>query len=306
MTVVTAAQGSESRLLYKKQAQLGQMATGDYKRTRWNTHGIIPQIGSVESNEIRDDRQVEVFRHGNKSVAGPLVQELIYGVHDWLLESGMFNSFDTNGHLGIGKVAQVYSIEDGATDIDKHQMFYDMLVSKLSWDFQPEAMTMLTCDMIGLQPLAPSSSQGGTPIAADGGQPFDSFHAAVYDNVEGSGSELATITSLKIEVDNKAAARYVLGQQTGALIERESGAVSGTFTALYDSELFLNRFLNETEFPLVLGQTDLDGRTQTYRMCRVKMATGGAPVVDKKSRIINADFRALYNPDLGYSLRIER
>ena len=100
MTVVTAAQGSESRLLVKKQTALGSVATGNFSRLRFNTHSFDPAIGAVESNEIRDDREVEEFRHGNKNGAGQIAAELCYGDHDILIESALFTMI-TPGKVSV-------------------------------------------------------------------------------------------------------------------------------------------------------------------------------------------------------------
>ena len=82
--------------------------------------------------------------------------------------------------------------------------------------------------------------------------------------------------------------------------------VSGQFTALYDSDTWLNRFLNETEFPLVQLLTDPGGNTMRFEMPRVKLADAKIPVVDKKNRIITAQFRALRGASLGTAFKITK
>lgn len=306
MTVVTAAQGSESRLLVKKQSALGSVATGNFSRLRFNTHSFDPAIGAVESNEIRDDREVEEFRHGNKNGAGQIAAELCYGDHDILIESALFSAFVGN-NIQIGKTRQYLSIEDGATDIGKYRMFWDMIGNKLEFSIQPNGMTLLTWDGVGLAVNAPAgSSSGGTPVAASTNKPFDSFTSALYDVDPETGSEVAIITGLKFSIDNKVSATFANGQQSGVSLSSESAMVSGQFTALYDSDTWLNRFLNETEFPLVQLLTDPGGNTMRFEMPRVKLADAKIPVVDKKNRIITAQFRALRGASLGTAFKITK
>jgi hypothetical protein len=51
---------------------------------------------AIESEELRQDRQVANFRHGNKSVAGDVNVELSYGTFDDLIEATLAGTWATD------------------------------------------------------------------------------------------------------------------------------------------------------------------------------------------------------------------
>ena len=51
---------------------------------------------AIESEKLRGDRQIEDFRHGNKSIGGDVSAEMEYGAFDDILEAVMCGTWATN------------------------------------------------------------------------------------------------------------------------------------------------------------------------------------------------------------------
>lgn len=308
MAVITSAQGARSQLLYKVQGAFGTVATGNFTTLRYNTHSLSQMIDTVESPELRSDREVVDLRHGNSHAAGDIVTPLIYGEHDSFIESAMFSTFDTDS-VAIGTTPQYLSIEDGAVDIGQYRMFYDMAVS--TWRVQvqtgAQAILLSTFSMMGAaaNAWAPSSS-GGTPVAAGSNQPFDSFTGGLWDNAVESGNELATISTMDFTVNNGINPTYAIGQQLPVALEYGRGRVTGNLTAYFTNSLWLNRFRNESTFALSLSVTDPDGNIMEFLMPRVKLTSADVPVANEQSRLITSAFVALRDPTLGYSFQVSK
>lgn len=306
MAVHVVAQGARSQLLVKKQSALGTVATGNFTRLRYNTHSLSVTKDMIEANEIRGDREVYDARHGNRSARGDVVVDLTFGDHDVLFESVMFNPFDTDS-VQIGVTPQYLSIEDGALDIGRYRMFESMVGNTLRLSIRPNQMVTATFGLVGLDGGAPeASSSGGTPVAPTTNKPFDSFSGALYDNAEESGAEVAVVTSLELSVDNGVSPAFAVGQQTGVFLEHGRGRVTGTLTAFYQNGDWLNRFLNETEAPLVMNLVDPGGNVMEFRMPRVKFSGGDVPVANEQSRIITMPFVALKDTVIGSALKISK
>lgn len=306
MSVAIVAQGARSQLLLKKQSALGVVATGNFTRLRYNTHSLNVAKDMIEANEIRGDREVYDARHGNRSARGDIAVDLTFGDHDALIESIMFNPFDTDS-VQIGVAPQYLSIEDGALDIAQYRMFESMVGNTMQLSIRPNQMVTATFGMIGLDGGAPAgSSSGGTPVAPTTNSPFDSFNGALYDNAEESGNEVAVVTSLELNVDNGVNPAFAVGQQTPIFLEFGRGRVSGTLTAFYQDASWLTRFLNETESPLVMNITDPDGNVMEFRMPRVKFSGGDVPVANEQSRIITMPFIAMKDEVIGSALKISK
>lgn len=306
MAVATIAQGSRSQLLVKAQTALGTQATGNFERLRYNTHGLTVTKQTVESGEIRSDREVSVQRHGNRNASGDIVVDLCYDDHDTLIESAMFGVFGTDS-VDIGITPQYLSIEDGALDIAQYRMFVDMLVNSMAISIQPNAMVTATFGLVGTDGNANAgTSSGGTPVEPTTNQPFDSFNAALFDNAAESGAEIAIVTSLNFNIQNSVDPAFAVGQATPVALQYGRGRVTGELTAYYTNADLINRFLNETEGVLVVNITDPDANTMEFRFPRVKYNGATVPVANEQSRIITIPFAALLDGNIGTALRITK
>jgi hypothetical protein len=306
MVVANIAQGSRSQLLVKKQSALGTVATGNFERLRWNTHSLNVVKQTVESGEIRGDREVAVYRHGNRNASGEIVVELLAEDHDLLLESAMFNVWGTDT-IDIGVDPQYLSIEDGSLDINQYRMFQDMLVNSMAVQIQPNAMVTATFGLIGTDGGANvGASAGGTPVEPTDAEPFSSFEASLYDNAPETGNEIAIVTGLNFTIENGVDPAFAVGQQTPVAVQYGRGRVTGELTAYYQNADMINKFLNEEDGVLVCNLVDLDGNGLEFRFPRVKFNGANVPVANEQSRIITIPFAALRDGNLGTALRISR
>lgn len=306
MVVATIAQGARSQLLAKTQSALGTVATGNFDRLRWNTHSLNVTKGTLESAEIRSDREVAVYRHGNRNAAGEIATELLFGDHDLLIASAMFGTWGTDS-IDIGVTPQYLSIEDGALDINQYRMFQDMLVNSMAISIQNNAMVMATFGLIGRDGSANTgSSSGGTPVEPSANEPFDSFNAALFDNAAESGAEIAIITGLNFTIENGVDPAFAVGQQTPVAMQYGRGRVTGEITAYYQNANLINQFLNETEGVLVCNLTDPDSNNMEFRFPRVKYNGANVPVASEQSRIITIPFVALLDGSIGTAFRISK
>lgn len=309
MATVDISQGSRSQLLIKNSGVIGSAPVGNFELLRYNSHSLNLVKDIVEPAEIRSDREVQDQRHGNRRSLGDIVCDLTYdSSQDRLINNLMFGNETTDGWT-IGTSPQYSWIEDGALDISEYKRTINALVSRGSFSFRTgtEAVVKATFSLVGTDEEAPSgSSSGGTPIAAGGGQPFDSFTGSVYDQEPISGTELATITSIDINIDNGVDPVFAIGQQEAIALDYGRGRVTGQFTAVYKDATFLTRFRNETETALVVSVTDPDGDTMTFTMGRIKYNGASVPVVSERHRVITIPFQALLDTSLGTALAITK
>jgi hypothetical protein len=312
MTLVTAAQGNRSQLIAKKQTGIGVIATGNFNKLRYNTHSLNVKKDGIESNEMRSDREIQDYRHGNRHALGDILVEPVHGDHDMLFESAMFNSFTAGSggaSMTLGTVPQYLTIEDGALDIGQYMLYQDMLCSRMSIQVRPgtESIVKTTFNFIGTDGSNPvTTSSGGIPIVPSNKSPFASFAGGVYDTANLSGGEIASITSLDLTLDNGVDAKMALGQQTAVAMEYKRARVSGSFTALLTDNALINRFRNEIETALVLRLIDPSQNEMQFVMGRIKYSGSDVPVANEQSRLITVPFMALRDSNIGSALKITK
>lgn len=289
---MTFAQGSRTQFAQKVQSGLGVPATGNFTRLPFNTASLKADIQGIESMMIRSDREVEDYRHGGRSVSGDMEYELRDSDHEAVISSLLFNTW-TSDTIRIGTTPQYLSIEDQALDIVQYRLFTDMLATKGKFRFVPNEIVKLTTSWVGTTMTASNTSSAGTVQPGSSNQPYDSINGAIYDNAAETGSELAIITSLEIDIDNGANPVFVIGSTNAANIESGRGKITGTLTAFYEDLVWVNRHLNETIFSVVMNITDPQGNSLEFRMDRCKVNAADVPVQNEQSRIITMPFVSL-------------
>lgn len=93
---MTIANGSQHSLAYVVESAFGTTPTSpSFLPLRHTGTTLGLSKGAIESAELRNDRQVKDFRHGNKSVAGDVNVEMSYGSHDDLMQAVLEGTWTT-------------------------------------------------------------------------------------------------------------------------------------------------------------------------------------------------------------------
>lgn len=93
---MTIANGSQHSMAYVAESTFGTTpATPVFKPLRHTGTTLGLSKSAIESAELRNDRQVKDFRHGNKSIAGDINIEMSYGSHDDLLQAVLEGTWTT-------------------------------------------------------------------------------------------------------------------------------------------------------------------------------------------------------------------
>lgn len=298
------AQGSRSRLVYTVESVFGTTPGSPVMKTiPINTHSLNLEKSAIESQEIRSDRQVAVFRHGNKSAGGNIEVEFRPDDYDDFLESALFGQFTTAGVLKLGTTFQSMSIEDGLLDIAQYRLFTGMAVDTFSLEVTPNQMVTASFGMVGKTMTISSSPADAAVDAALSDDPFDAFSGTISEG----GSPIALVSSLKLNVENNIEPTFVIGSAVTPQMEYGRGRVTGEFTAYFADATLMNKFINETESSLSFSlASTVTGDTYTFLVPKIKYSGANAPLQDEQSRLITLPFIGLYNTSDATSLKITK
>lgn len=266
---------------------------------------------SLESAEIRQDRQIAHFRHGNKSVSGDIGIELSYGSFDDFLEAVMGGTWDTDtpsagiDQLQVGTTRRSFTVERKFNNLAvlEYHRYTGLEVNTFNLSVAPDAIVSGSFGCIA-QDYAIDTAiiSGATYPAASTTEPFDSFSGTITEG----GSAIATVTSIELTLENGLAPLFVVGS---ALTDRPSiskSRVTGTLGVFFQSKALLDKFINETSSNLVFVLTDPDGNTYDFTLPNIKY-TGGQPDVSGDGEVtLSMPFTALYDSTEGSNITIER
>lgn len=325
---------------------------------------------ALESAELRSDRQISVFRHGNRSVQGRLPFELSFLSFDDPLEACLmgtwangvdiaatdisviasdnsYNStttnfvtdgvvvgdvltvagFTTSGNNGAATVATVaankitvtgltlgdeaagdsitmvsartrlkpaktfrsFTFEERFTDIGKYFAYTGNAFSAMDLNIAPNTMVTGSFTLMGAGFSAGSGTSLGAPAAEQTTDPMDSFTGILKEG----GAELAIVTALTLNLDNRMNVLPVVGSQSARGIDKGRSRLTGTLSAYFESEALVNKFINETESSLVVNLGDPAGNFHRLTMPRVKYNGGSKPVQGEGAIVLNMPFIAL-------------
>lgn len=258
----------------------------------------------IESEKLRGDRQVEDFRHGNKSVSGDVSAELEYGAFDDILEAVMCGTWTTNV-LKTGTTRRSFTLERKFADLSTPEFhrYTGCEFNTMSMSISPNAMVSTTFGVVGQDLALATSEVASSTYSADiGNTPFDSFTGSINEN----GSSIATVTSLEITVENGLEPLFSVGADTTNRPSIGKSRVTGSLTTYFDSKTLYEKFLNETESDIVCTLTDTAGNDYIIDLTRVKFNSGQPDVSGEGAVTVSMDFVALYSSGDASQLVITR
>ena len=303
------AQGSRSGLSYIVESTFGTTPAGSFTAIPYNTHSLNLTKERVTGNEIQPDRMLRVDRHGNRQSGGDITVDLRDGNFDPFLESAMQGVWDNTpvgpDVLKVGVTPKYFSIEDAANDISQFRLFTGMSVGAMSFSIAPNQMVTSTMSMLGKDMTI--SGTGKTVTAATISQPFDSYSGDLAIGNVASSSAIATVTSIDFSINNELNPTFVVGDDATPFLESGMATVEGTFTAYFEDDTLINRFINEVESELIVSVDDPTGaNTYSFGFPKIKINGADVPVDGQTSRIITLPFVALYDATEETNFYIER
>ena len=258
----------------------------------------------IESEKLRGDRQIEDFRHGNKSVSGEITSELEYGAFDDLLEAAFCGSWAANV-LKTGTTRRSFTIEREFNDLAtvEYHRHTGSEINSVALSVAPNSMVNATFGIIGKDLSLNTSQVGSSTYSADGNKtPFDSFTGSITEG----GSAIATVTALEFSLENGIEPLFAVGSATTQRPAIGKSRLTGTLTTYFESKALYEKFLNETSSAIVLTLTDVAGNDYIIEIGNVKYNSGQPDVSGEGAITIAMDFVGLYDTSDASNIKVTR
>ena len=259
---------------------------------------------AVESEKIRGDRQVEDFRHGNKTVGGDITAELEYEAFDDLLEAALCGTWTTDV-LKAGTTRRSFTIQRKFADIatPEFHTYTGCEINTLALSVSPNSMVTTTFGIIGKDLSLATSQITGSTFASDvGNTPFDSFTGSITEG----GASIATVTAIDMTLENGIEPLFSVGSQTTNRPSIGRSRLTGTLTTYFESKSLYEKFLNETASSIVLTLSDVDGNDYIITIPNVKYNSGQPDVAGEGAITVAMEFIGLYDGTETSQIKIER
>ena len=302
---MTIANGAQHSLHYVAESSYGTTpSTPSYTPLPHTGTTLAMTKDAIESEKLRGDRQVEDFRHGNKSIGGDVTAELEYGAFDDLIEAALCGTWTTDV-LKAGTTRRSFTLERSFADLStqEYHRYTGCEVNSLALSVAPNSMVTLTLGWIGKDLTLNTTKVTGSTYAADAGEtPFDSFTGSISEG----GSTIATVTALEMTLENGIEPLFSVGSATTNRPAIGKSRVTGTLTTYFESKALYSKFIDETSSSISLTLTDLDGNDYTIDMSNVKYNSGQPDVAGEGAVTVAMDFVALYDGTDSSNIKITR
>ena len=300
---MTIANGSRHSMNYVAESTFGTTpATPVFSNLRHTGTTLALTKETVQSEELRSDRQISDVRGGNRSVAGDISAELSFGTFDDLLEAALCGTWALDS-LKAGTTRRSFTIERQFADIGEYHRYDGCEVNTLALSIAPNAVVTATFGLLGSgYSIGTAILTGATYGAASTTSPFDSFTGTINEG----GSAIAVATSLELNLDNGMETMFVIGSNKTLEPSIGRSNVTGTMTVYFESKTMLEKFINETESSLSFTLVDLDGNSYQITLPRIRY-TGGQPDVSGEGPVtLSMPFQALLDSVTGTNIQIDR
>ena len=303
------ADGSRHSMAQALETTYGELpATPAFEAIRHNSTTLATAINTIQSEELRDDRNQTDLRHGTRAVGGEIVSELSFGSLDDQLEALLCGTWN-NDVLVNGVVRRSFSLFRNFKDVDSSKLPYFTYVgceyNTMTLSISTEAIVAVNFGIVGANQLEPSSTvpTGATFGEPSTTEPMDSFSGSIKEG----GVESAVVTEIELSVENGIAPRYVVGSKKSIKQSIGKFKVSGTLTAYFEDATLIGKYLREEASSLEITVTDgLPGNQYTFLLPKIKF-TGGQPDVGGEGPItLSMPFTASYDPSILGTLKITR
>lgn len=302
------ATGARHNMEYVAESSYGVTpATPAMTPLRHNTTSLGLSKDSFQSQELRSDRQISDFRHGNKQVGGDIVGELSFGTYDDLLEAALGGTWATDtpiagtDQLKVGTTLGSFTVRRRFTDISQVQVFTGVQFTGVSLTVNDQ-ITSLTLNTLG-RGMSTSDIAGATLDAASTTSPFSGLDVG---SINEGGVSIAAITEISLSLDNGLQAAFALGSPETTEPTYGRSNLTGTVTAYFQNQTLLDKFLNETESSIDFTVTDGAGNDLKFTIPRIKYSGGQPDVGGEGAIFLTMPFQALLDDTTSTNLIIER
>lgn len=264
---------------------------------------------SVQSQEIRGDRNVSDIIRTQSSTSGDIGFELSYGTYDDFIQGALSTTFTGSGtdldpYVGVNGSTKKYftferKFETGATD--SYEQFASCEVDTLSLNFAASSIVTGGFNIMGL-----AATQSTTSVDGDGYTPTNTnrvYNAVnMINSMEEGGVEFkSNVQSMTMEFANNKRESRAIGSEAPSCIGDGQFVVTGQLTMYFKDNDKYDKFINQTITSLSLELEDDAAGSTHGNMILIEMPkvlyTNVARVIpgNNEDVLVTLDYQAIYD-----------
>ena len=308
------ADTSQSQLAYGVQvdADTQQTVLTDLRNTNSSLQFTAE---SVQSNEIRADRNVSDIIRTQSSTAGDVGFELSYATYDDFIEGALSSAFTGTGttvdpYVAVNSTTKKHftferKFETGATDA--YEQFMACEVDTLSLNMAASEIVTGSLSFMGINSTQSTTSVDGDGYTAANTNRVYNAVNMVTSVLEGGVEYKSNIQSLTIDIANNKRESRAIGSEAPSCIGDGQFVVTGQMTVYFKDNTVYDKFLNQTLTSVKLSLQDDAGTVGNQIIIDMPsvLYTNVAREIpgNNEDVLVVLDYQAIYNAGIGGTMQ---
>ena len=274
---MTIAESDGTRLAYIAEVTEGTTpATPVFKTLRYTSESLKAAKNSLQSNEIRSDKNIADIIAAGESISGGIDAEMSYGTFDDLIEAACRGTWSTDV-LKNGVARKSFTIEKtfeiGAASY-AYLRYRGCFINSMTIDMQPRSPISVSFDILGMGSDAAAAAiiSGATYTAATTEEVMPS--GTYIGTITASGLTLPTIKSMNVTIASQNREQLQIGSDDLAGVALGQFMVSGTLGLYFDSIDEYNAIKNHTSVAIAVPLGSVTGEKYTLEIPVAKFMSG--------------------------------
>lgn len=299
---------SQFQLAYITESTYGTTpATPTFLVARTTGENLVPNINTVQSNEIRSDRNISDLIQVGQNAGGTVDFELSYGSFDDWLESLLYNTWSSDV-LENGDTEKSFTIEKlfeaGATD--QYHRFTGCIANSMSLQMSVNEIVTGSFEFISKgMSSAQAAIASSSYTAANTNEVINA--AANFASLAVTGVTSPELTSLSLNITNNLRQQQVLGSLDARGIGKGTFTVTGEMMAYFENEELFELFLDGNGADLAFTLGGASSSNYDFSIPNLKFNSGQVIAGGQNQDVMaQMTFTGLYDATLGATLEITR
>jgi hypothetical protein len=281
-----------------------------FKKTRITGESLVAGLTTVQSQELRPDRNISDLPLVAAAAAGGFNFELSYSTFDDLLASALFGNWSgnslTNGQSANMKSFTVEKRFDMGGGLYEYFRYRGMVPNTVTLNLGVDAIITGAVDFIGKsEDVASSLISGATYVDATTNPVLNATRDFAMFSIGGNVNNY--VSSISISIANNLRSQRAVAHLEGIGVGTGSFTVTGSMTVYFRDRSVYEKYLNNESVSLSFILGEEGGKQYKFTLPSIKFSSGQVLAENQGADLMcNMQYQALFSSQINGTLRIER
>jgi hypothetical protein len=281
-----------------------------FSKIRVTGESLTAGLGTVESQELRPDRNVSDVALVSANASGSLNFELSYGTFDELIAASLFGAWNSNALMnGASSNMKSFTVEkrfDLGGGVYEYFRYRGMTPNSMTLTLGVDAIITGSFEFMGLREDVSGGLLTGASYQETNANPVLNATSS-FATLSIGGDSQNLIASMDLTVSNNLRAQRAVAHLESVGMGTGQFSLTGNMNVYFRSKEIYSKYIKNESVSLSFVLGDEGGRQYKFTIPKIKF-TGGSVIAENRGAdlMCNMTYQAILDPALGGTVKIER